>query len=65
MFSPGLFLFNFCLVLLLYDIRKRPDCPKWLNPVPEEQLEEVQRLPEWVVDLLPFGIIIGLVLHLM
>ena len=65
MVNPGQFLFVFCLTLLLYDIRKRPDCPWWLNPLSEEQRENVQRLPKWAVDLLPLGIVIGLILHFM
>ena len=65
MFSLGLFLFVFCLVLLLFDIRKRPGCPLWLNPLPEEQRENVQHLPKWAVNLLPLGILIGLMLHFM
>ena len=61
----GLFLFTVCLVLLLGRIRLRPDCPKWLRPVPEEKRMQVERLPKWAADLLPLGIVIGLMLHFM
>ena len=61
----GLFLFCFCLTMLLFEVRLRPDCPKWLRPVPQEKRMHAQRLPKWAVDLLPLGIVIGLMLHFM
>ena len=61
----GLFLFTFCLVMLLFEIRLRPDCPNWLRPIPEEDRMRAQRLPKWAADLLPLGVVVGLMLHFM
>ena len=50
--SVGLFLFCFCLTLLVGQARLHPDCPKWLRPVPEEVRMKAQRMPKWAIDLL-------------
>ena len=61
----GLFLFIFCLVLLFRQARLRPDCPRWLKPIPEEKRMQVQPLPKWAENLLPLGLVVGLMLHFM
>ena len=61
----GLFLFVFCLIMQLREIRLRPDCPNWLRPFPEEVRMGAEQLPKWAADLLPVGMVIGLMLHFM
>ena len=63
--SVGLFLFCFCLTLLVGQARLHPDCPKWLRPVPEEVRMKAQRMPKWAIDLLFVGLVSGLMLHFM
>ena len=63
--SVGLFLFCLCLTLLVGQARLHPDCPKWLRPVPEEVRMGAEQLPKWAADLLPVGMVIGLMLHFM
>ena len=63
--SVGLFLFCFCLTLLVGQARLHPDCPKWLRPVPEEVRKKNQQMSKGAIGLLFVGLVIGLMLHFM
>ena len=57
-FKWGMFLFCFCLTLLLGQLRLHPDCPKWLRPTANGT-----KFPLPVICLLVLGMLVGLVIH--